>query len=176
MLTYVFVYASATWITLLTLWRLLESLARLEVPGRLFKLIKHICTRPKFRVSCDEGKSDFFFQQSGIRQGCPPSAYRFILVMSVMSADIKSRLNTPKQREPIPAQQFILVKSFLRMIHIFSENIPLLGEQIAERKRTGVSVLQREFESQKTHQQKNFYYQMPKWKYCAQKAAGGAFR
>ena len=106
MLTYVFVYASATWITLLTLWRLLESLARLEVPRRLFKLIKHICTRPKFRVSCDEGKSDFFFQQSGIRQGCPPSAYLFILVMSVMFADIKSRLNTPKQREPIPAIHF----------------------------------------------------------------------
>lgn len=102
--------------------RLLESLARLEVPPRLFKIIKHIYTSPKFRVSCDEGKSDFFFQQSGIRQGCPPSEYLFILVMSVMFADIKSRLKTPKQREPIPA----IVKSSLRMIHTFSGNIQLL--------------------------------------------------
>ena len=152
MLTYVFVFASATWITFLTLWRLLESLARLEVPRRLFKLIKHICTRPKFRVSFDEGKSDFFFQQSGIRQGCPPSAYLFRLVMSVMFADIKSRLNTPSKENQ--SQQFILVKSFLRMMHIFSGSTPLLWEQIAERNRTGVSVLQHEFESPKMHQQK----------------------
>ena len=123
MLTYVFVFASATWITFLTLWRLLESLARLEVPRRLFKLIKHMCTRPKFRVSCDEGKSDFFFQQSGIRQGCPPSAYLFILVMSVMFADIKSRLNTPKQREPIPAIHFSEI--------IFAGGTRIFGEHAA---------------------------------------------
>lgn len=50
--------------------------------------------------------SDLFFQQSGIRQGCPLSLYLFILVMSVMFADIESRFNPPTKREPIPEIHF----------------------------------------------------------------------
>ena len=103
--------------------RLLVSLARLEVPPRLFEIIKHIYTRSKFRVSCDEGKSDFFFQRSGIRQGCPLSPYLFILVMSVMFADIKSRLNTPKQREPMPGILFSEI--------LFADDTLIFGEHTA---------------------------------------------
>ena len=52
----------------------------------------NIFTRPTFRKSCDEGKSDFFFQQSGIRQGCTLFPYLFILVMSVMCASLLAPL------------------------------------------------------------------------------------
>ena len=69
--------------------RLMESLQRLEVPPRLFQLIKDIYTHPKFQVKCEEGSSAFLRQEAGIRQGCPLSPYLFILVMSVAFSDIK---------------------------------------------------------------------------------------
>ena len=53
--------------------RLIESLQRVEVPQRLLQLIKDIYSRPKFRVSCGEGSSAFYCQETGIRQGCPLS-------------------------------------------------------------------------------------------------------
>lgn len=53
-------------------------------------------------VSGVESKSDRFFQQSGTGLGCPVSVYRFILVMSIMFADSKSIVATPKQRGPTP--------------------------------------------------------------------------
>ena len=40
--------------------RLMESLQRLEVPPRLFQLIKDIYTHPKFQVKCEEGSSAFY--------------------------------------------------------------------------------------------------------------------
>ena len=126
--------------------RLLESLARLEVPPRLFKIIKHIYTHPKFRVSCDEGKSDFFFQQSGIRQGCPLSPYLFILVMSVMFADIKSRLNTHKQREPIPGILFSEI--------LFADDTLIFGEHTAS-----LNKLLKEIELESEYYNMNLNYQ-----------------
>ena len=86
--------------------RLLESLRRLEVPPHLLNIIADIYSNPKFKVSNTDGASDFLLQQSGIRQGCPLSPYLFILVMSVVFTDIKSRLNTRKQLEPIPGIYF----------------------------------------------------------------------
>ena len=119
------------------------SLARLEVPPRLFELIKHIYTRPKFRVSCDEGKSDFFFQRSGIRQGCPLSPYLFILVMSAMFADIKSRLNTPKQREPMPGILFSEI--------LFADDSLIFGEHTAS-----LNKLLKEIELESAYYNTNF--------------------
>ena len=86
--------------------RLLESMRRLDIPANIYNIIGDIYATPKFKVSSDEGTSDFFIQQSRIRQGCPLSPYLFILVMSVMFADIKKRLKTPKQLEPIKGIYF----------------------------------------------------------------------
>lgn len=82
-------------------FRMLEALNRLGIKGNLFKLITRIYTSPKFKVSVGNIHSEYNTQQSGIRQGCPLSPYLFVLVMTVMFKDIRSRLNTPKQREPI---------------------------------------------------------------------------
>ena len=71
------------------------------MPPRMLKLIQHIYSNPKFRVSAEGRQSESMIQNSGIRQGCPLSPYLFVLLMSAMFTDIKSRLNTPKQQEPI---------------------------------------------------------------------------
>lgn len=65
---------------------------------------KYVRTRNSYQgwVSGVESKSDRFFQQSGTGPGCPVSVYRFILVMSIMFADSKSIVATPKQRGPTP--------------------------------------------------------------------------
>ena len=81
--------------------KLLQVLRRLRVPPRMLKLIQHIYSNPKFRVSAEGRQSESMIQNSGIRQGCPLSPYLFVLLMSAMFTDIKSRLNTPKQQEPI---------------------------------------------------------------------------
>ena len=66
--------------------------------------------RPKFCASCDEGRSHFLIQETGIRQGCQLSPHFLILsfmsLMSVMFPDGKSCLHTPKQLEPIPGIYF----------------------------------------------------------------------
>ena len=76
--------------------KLLQVLRRLRVPPRMLKLIQHIYSNPKFRVSAEGRQSESMIQNSGIRQGCPLSPYLFVLLMSAMFTDIKSRLNTPK--------------------------------------------------------------------------------
>ena len=81
--------------------KLLQVLRRLRVPPRMLKLIQRIYSNPKFRVSAEGKQSESMIQNSGIRQGRPLSPYLFVLLMSAMFTDIKSRLNTPKQQEPI---------------------------------------------------------------------------
>ena len=68
--------------------------------------ITHIYDSPQFRVSAGHIESEYLVQRSGIRQGCPRSSYLFVLLMAAMFSDIKTRLNTPKQREPIEGIQY----------------------------------------------------------------------
>ena len=75
--------------------KLMEALERLNIPKNLLKMINNIYTAPKFRVKVDENVSEYKTQRTGIRQGCPLSPYLFILVMSVMFRDIKTRMRSP---------------------------------------------------------------------------------
>ena len=86
--------------------RLFEALYRIDVLSKLLCLMENIYTNPRFKVSNNEGESDFHIHKAGIRQGCPLSPYLLVLVVSVIFQDIKSSLATPKQKEPIPGILF----------------------------------------------------------------------
>ena len=86
--------------------KLLQVLRRLKVPPNMFQLIASMYQDPLFRIKMDNQCSDYKSQESGIRQGCPLSPFLFTLLMSAMFKDIKAKLNTPKQREPLPGIEF----------------------------------------------------------------------
>ena len=86
--------------------KLMQVLRRLRIPPRMLIALQHIYDNPKFRVATQEHQSDYFIQHSGIRQGCPLSPYLFVLLMSALFCDIKDRLNTPKQKEPIEGLEY----------------------------------------------------------------------
>ena len=86
--------------------KMIETLQRLKVPAKIIKLIQCFYSNPDFKVSVNGIDSDWKKQKTGIRQGCPLSPYLFCLVMSAMFTDIKSELNTPKQRQPFDGISF----------------------------------------------------------------------
>ena len=53
--------------------------------------IEAVHENPRFKVKDNEGESEYKTQDSGIRQGCALSPYLFLLVMTVMLADIYER-------------------------------------------------------------------------------------
>ena len=86
--------------------KMLEVLRRLQVPDRIYRLIKDFYANPQFKVRSGEKESEWRFQNSGIRQGCPLSPYLFVLVMGALFADIKRELCTPRQLQPIDGIYF----------------------------------------------------------------------
>lgn len=86
--------------------RMMQALKRAQVPDNMLKLIKMIYKDPKFRVRSNKTDSTYRDQKTGIRQGCPLSPYLFVVVMAVLMKDVKNRLNTPKQKEPINGIKF----------------------------------------------------------------------
>ena len=86
--------------------KLLQVLRRLGIAEDTYKLIEAMYKDPKFKVSKEEQESDYLQQQAGIRQGCPLSPYLFVLAMSAIFSDIKDRLHTHRQQEPIDGITF----------------------------------------------------------------------
>jgi hypothetical protein len=86
--------------------KLIQVLKRLQIPEHLLALITNFYKDPKFSVKTMNGISSEHSQQSGIRQGCPPSSYLFTIVMSAMFEDIKNRLRSKRQNEPIDGIEF----------------------------------------------------------------------
>ena len=54
-----------------------------EIPGLIDAGHLYLAQPPLYRLTQD-GKSEERYQETGIRQGCPLSPYRFIIVMSVL--------------------------------------------------------------------------------------------
>ena len=72
----------------------------------MLRLVSMMYRNPKFRITAAGTSSNYKTQNSGIRQGCPLSPYLFVLLMSALFSDIKTKLNTPKQKEPIRGIRF----------------------------------------------------------------------
>ena len=70
--------------------RMFEALSRMNIPAKMIRVLQALYTCPTFQVEHDEFKSNVYEQRAGIRQGCPLSPYLFVIVMSVMFADIRS--------------------------------------------------------------------------------------
>ena len=86
--------------------KLLQVLRRLKTPPNMLRLVSMMYRNPKFRITAAGTSSNYKTQNSGIRQGCPLSPYLFVLLMSALFSDIKTKLNTPKQKEPIRGIRF----------------------------------------------------------------------
>ena len=86
--------------------RLVEVLQRLHTPPNILQTIRNMYENAQFRVVKGENKSEYKAQKAGIRQGCPLSPYLFCILLSAIFQDIKTELNTPKQKEPIPGLEF----------------------------------------------------------------------
>ena len=60
----------------------------MNVPDKFVNAIKELYRAPTFRVEMEGHISEWMPQRTGIRQGCPLSPYLFIVLMSVLFADI----------------------------------------------------------------------------------------
>ena len=79
----------------------MEALTRLNIPQKLLNIIKAMYGNPRFKVRHGPHESKWKKQEAGIRQGCPLSPYLFVLLMHVMFADIKTKINDPFHRKKI---------------------------------------------------------------------------
>ena len=86
--------------------KLFQVLRRMKVAPDLINILSQMYNQPKFRVKTQEGKSEYKQQHSDIRQGCPLSPYLFVIVMTAMTKDIRTRLHTPRHREAIEGIEF----------------------------------------------------------------------
>ena len=81
--------------------KLLQVLRRLKTPPNMLRLVTHMHDHPKVKITTEGISSRYRRQESGIRQGCPLSPFLFILLIRALFQDLKSKLNIPKQVEPI---------------------------------------------------------------------------
>ena len=86
--------------------KVVETLKRLLVPGRICNLVASFYQNPQFKVKVGSDNSEWTPQRAGIRQDCPLSPYLFVLVMGALFSDLKVELCTPRQQEPIDGIHF----------------------------------------------------------------------
>ena len=71
---------------------MMNALLRFGLPSDCLALIDSIYTLPSFTTRGFMGAESHGVVNSGIRQGCPLSPYLFIIVLSVIFADLDDRL------------------------------------------------------------------------------------
>ena len=72
---------------------LFAAMERIGIATKLIDLTKQAYKKPQFKMEIEGQSSQWHTQKTGIRQGCPLSPYLFILVMTVMFADIHERMH-----------------------------------------------------------------------------------
>ncbi len=64
------------------------ALERMNVDEKIKNMIKALCKNQKCKVETEGKASNWYRQETGIRQGCPSSPYLFLIVMEVIFHDI----------------------------------------------------------------------------------------
>ena len=75
--------------------KMFHSLHRMSIPVEILDAQKTIYQKPMFQVMHRDKFSSWLSQRTGIRQGCPLSAYLFIVTMHVLFHDVHRRFNDP---------------------------------------------------------------------------------
>ena len=71
--------------------KLVDSMRRLGLSEHFISAVTCLYDSPRFFVQDQYGKSEIKTQGTGIRQGCPLSPYLFLLVMTRVDYDVRSR-------------------------------------------------------------------------------------
>ena len=116
----------------------MSALTRLNMPEKYLGVVQSLYNQPKFMVELDGVASSWKTQETGIRQGCPLSPYLFILVMTVIFADIhdedklrnlcRHRLAGATFDEILYADDTICVSKDTRSMNKLLESIERIGE------------------------------------------------
>ena len=80
--------------------KMIEAIYRLNIPEKMLRILTAFYISPKFRIKDREGMSTFRKQRTGIRQGCPLSPYLFIILMTVLIADVHEELGDTNIEPP----------------------------------------------------------------------------
>ena len=72
-------------------WKIPEALRRMNVPDKLVNIIEELYRHPTFKIEMENNTSQWYTQETGIRQGCPLSPYLFTVIMTCLFPDIHYR-------------------------------------------------------------------------------------
>ena len=86
--------------------KLFDSMTRLGLSNHFINIVKALYQSPSFFVQDQYGASVSKTQNTGIRQGCPLSPYLFLLVMTCVDEDVRSRCSGHITASRIPGVQF----------------------------------------------------------------------
>ena len=64
---------------------------KMNVPPKLINIVKAIYTNTQFIITMEGTTSEWYTQETGIRQGCPLSPYLFRIIMTSLFNDIHTR-------------------------------------------------------------------------------------
>ena len=103
---------------------LMEALKRMRMPPKLLQAIQALYKNPKFTVEAEGGGSDWFTQETGIRQGCPAKFGEIYQIRQIPAAnfgptwtDRFGQTNSAKFGRPIRADRLSkLTKLSIRQI------------------------------------------------------------